>query len=80
MPKVFAFSGSFVRWSPRQDDGSAIVWYTAVLSLALFALVEPFVQVAVIQEGLIAGNMEEQNGRKAKRYLDSAFFLFYLLN
>ena len=60
MPRVFAFSGCFVKWSSTQDEGSAIVWFTAVLSSALFSLVEPCVQVAVIQEGLIAGNMAEQ--------------------
>jgi len=47
-----------------QDEGSALVWYTGVLSSALFSLVEPCVQVAVIQKGLIAGNMKEQKWEK----------------
>lgn len=60
MPRVFAFSDCFVKWPYTQDEGSAAIRYTGALSSALFSLVEPCVQVAVIEEGLIAGNVEEQ--------------------
>lgn len=37
-----------MKWPFTQDGGSAALWYLGVLVSALFSLVEPCVQVAVI--------------------------------